>query len=184
MTDAQPDGGGKSRPTLNGWMIVVIVLILAAAAVSIAALVTRGPGTTKAAHGAAANSSTSTTTAPIMTTAPPTTVTAPPTSSIMTYSTGQANDGWPTYDLFTGNCSSVVATYQYAWMGLISAPTPITVPAGEVVQLGGSQTSDTTITVTAAPSTMSLPAGLPFPQSDQAGVLVAGHDGLIGYKCG
>ena len=102
----------------------------------------------------------------------------------MTYSTGQPNAGWPTYDLFTGNCSSVVATYQYAWMGLMSAPTPITVPAGGLVQLGGNQTTDNTTTISSAPATISLPAGLPYPQSDQSGVLVAGHDSLISYKCG
>lgn len=162
-------------------MIVVIVLILAGAAVSITALVTRGPGPNTAAHGAGANSS-STTTASTTTTSPPTTLTAPPTSSLMTYSTGQSNAGWPTYDLFTGNCSSV-ATYQYSWMGLVSAPTPIPVPAGGLVQLGGSQTGNS-ITLTSAPATTSLPAGLPNPQSDQAGELVAGHDSLIGYKCG
>jgi serine/threonine protein kinase len=160
-----------------------IVLILAAAAVAITALVTRGSGTTKATHGVA-TSSRSTTTAATSTTAPPTTLTAPPTSSVMTYSTGQPNAGWPTYDIFTGNCSSVVATYQFSWMGLMSAPTPITVPAGGLVQLGGSQTTDNTITVTSGPATISLPAGLPYPQSDQAGVLVAGHDSLISYKCG
>ena len=142
-----------------------IVLILAAAAVAITALVTRGSGTTKATHGVATESSTSTTTAS-STTAPPTTLTAPPTSSIQTYSTGQPNAGWPTYDLFTGNCSSFVATYQFSWMGVMSAPTPITVPPGGLVQLGGSQTTENTVTVTSAPATMSL-SGLPYPQSDQ-----------------
>jgi hypothetical protein len=170
--------------TGNGWVIVAIDLILAAAAVAITALVTRGSGTTKAAHGVATESSTTTTTASTTTTAPPTTLAAPPTASIQTYSTGQPNAGWPAYDLFTGNCSSFVATYQYYWMGLMSAPTPITVPPGGFVQLGGSQATDNTITVTSAPATISLPAGLPYPQSDQAGVLVAGHDSLISYKCG
>ena len=169
---------------LNGWMIVVIVLILAAAAVAITALVTRGSGTTNGAHGVATESSMSTTTGSTTTTVPSTTLMAPTTSSIQTYSTGQPNDGWPTYDLFTGNCSSFVATYQYSWMGLMSAPTPITVPLGGLVQLGGNQTTETTIIVTSAPTTISLPAGLPYPQSDQAGVLVAGHDSLISYKCG
>lgn len=135
-------------------MIVVIVLILAAAAVAITALVTRGSQQ------------------------------APLKSSVQSYSTGQANDGWPIYDVFSGNCSTYVAAYQYSWMGLKSAPTPITIPAGGLVQLGGRQPTATTITVTAVPSTASLPTGLPYPQSDQAGVLVAGHDSLISYKCG
>jgi hypothetical protein len=135
-------------------MIVLIVLILAAAGVAITALVTRGTGT------------------------------APLKSSVHTYSTGESNAGWPSYNLFAGNCSSYVATYQYSWMGLMSAPTPITVPAGGLVQLGGHQATDTTITVTAAPSTISFPSGLPYPQPDQVGVFVAGHDSLISYRCG
>ena len=164
---------------LNGWIIVVIVLILAAAAVAITALVTRGSGTTDGAHGVAQQSSTSTTAAPTTTS-----TSAAPTSSLRTYSTGDSNAGWPTYDLSTDNCSSLVATYEYSWMGVTSAPTPITVPPGGLVQLAGIQATDNTITVTAAPATISLAAGLPYPQSDQAGILVAGHDTLVSYKCG
>ena len=67
------DGTERLSTRLNGWMIVVIVLILAAAAVAITALVTRGSQHT------------------------------PLKSSVQSYSTGKANDGWPFYDVFSGN---------------------------------------------------------------------------------
>ena len=119
------------------------------------------------------------------TTASPTPTTAPPSPSIADYPTGQPNAGWPDYDLFTGNCSHFVVTYQYSWMGLMSAPTPISVPAGGFVQLteSGYNEAASTINVISEPAAQPLPTGAPHPQSDQAGVFVDGHDSLISYQC-
>jgi hypothetical protein len=106
-------------------------------------------------------------------------------AGVQSYPTGQDNAGFPVYDVFAGNCSSFVPIYQYEWMGLTSAPTPITVPAGGLVQVeSNGQTSGNTTTLVSGPAAISMPAGLPYPQSNQAGVLVEGHVSLISYKCG
>ena len=85
----------------------------------------------------------------------------------------------------SGHRSHFVVTYQFSWMGLMSAPTPISVPAGGFVQLKGSGYNEAanTINVISEPAAQPLPTGAPYPQSDQAGVFVAGHDSLISYQC-
>ena len=64
--------------------------------------------------------------------------TAPSEPSIANYPTGQPNAGWPwtmTVPRATVKSRLRRLTYhKYSWMGLMSAPTPISVPAGGFVQ--------------------------------------------------
>jgi hypothetical protein len=123
------------------------------------------------------------------TTAPPTTTTAPPSASIADYPTGQPNAGWPDYDLFTGNCSRFVLTYQFSWLLDGSderSNTDLGPRSGGFVQTteSGYNEAANTINVISEPAAQPLPTGAPYPQSDQAGLFVDGHDSLISYQRG
>jgi hypothetical protein len=116
---------------------------------------------------------TTTSAAKAATTTTSTSAPTPPRVTSASYSTGQPQAGFSTYDLFTGSCTTFVAVYTYSFMGYVQGPTPTRIPAGAVVQVGSA-------TRVSAP----LPGGVPYPRSNQAGVLRNDRYTLVDYQCG
>ena len=100
--------------------------------------------------------------------------------SVATYETGQPEAGYSTYDLFSGSCSTFVATYRYSFMDITSGPSSVSIPADRAVELvGGGTSSRSSSEAVSGP----LPGGVPKPGPNQAGVLRDDRYSLVSYRC-
>lgn len=138
-------------------------------ALALAACGSSGSSSSSSTNAATTGSTTTTSARPAPSTSAPTT----PRVTSVSYKTGQPEAGYSTYDLFTGNCTTFVATYEYSFMGTVQGPTPTRIPAGTVMQVGSS------IRVPGP-----LPGGVPYPKPNQAGILRNSRYSLVTYQCG